>query len=163
MPLTVISAPSLTVSGADPERDGDLTDDAAGVLGVQQRLGVPPETVAVPVRLHRRDPVDELTAPRLADPVVPAGGVEFAVRHQLAQHLDGHPRVGVPLCVAVPVGVKHDLGLVVLDAVDGAQHRQPVHPGPGSERQAEAVIARRPPGLRRSVGSSFKSPTGVSE
>ena len=39
--------------GADAERDGDLADGAAGVFGVEQRLGLPPDAVAVPVELHR--------------------------------------------------------------------------------------------------------------
>ena len=48
-----------------------------------------------------------------------------------------HTGVGVPLCIAVPVGVEHDLALVVLDAVRGVQHRQLVHPDPVREREAE--------------------------
>ena len=88
--------------GADAERDGDLTDGAAGVLGVQQRLGLPPDAVAVPVELHRGDAVDGFAAAGFADSVVAAGGFELAVRHQLAQHLDGNTGVGVALGVAVP-------------------------------------------------------------
>jgi hypothetical protein len=37
------------------------------VLGIQQRPSLPPGAVAVPVELHHRDPVDGLTAARLAD------------------------------------------------------------------------------------------------
>ena len=48
--------------GADAERDGDLTDGAAGVFGVQQRLGLAPDAVAVPVELHRGDAVDGFAA-----------------------------------------------------------------------------------------------------
>ena len=96
--------------GAHAERDDDLADGAAGVFGVQQRLGVPPDAVAVPVELHRGDAVDGLAAAGFADPVVAAGGVELAVVHQLAQHVDGNTGVGVALGVGVPVGVEHDPG-----------------------------------------------------
>ncbi|MGH3303986.1 MAG: hypothetical protein ACRDOK_20375 [Streptosporangiaceae bacterium] len=65
--------------GADPERDDDLTDGAADVLGVQQRLGLAPDPVAVPVELQGSDTVDGFTAPCLADRVVLLGGVELAV------------------------------------------------------------------------------------
>ena len=86
--------------GADPERDGDLTDRAAGVLGVQQCLGLAPDPVAVPVELHRGDPVDGLAAAAFADAVVVLGGVEADVVEQRAQHVDRDPGVGVPLGVA---------------------------------------------------------------
>ncbi|HEX9353744.1 MAG TPA: hypothetical protein VF933_08005 [Streptosporangiaceae bacterium] len=83
--------------GADPERDRDLADGAADVLGVQQRLGLAPGAVAVPVELHDGDPVHSLAAARLADPVVLAGRIQQLVIHQLAQHVDGDTGVGVPL------------------------------------------------------------------
>jgi transposase-like protein len=86
-----------------------------GVLGVQQCLGLPPDAVAVSVELHRSDAVDGFAAAGFADAVVAAGGFEFAVRHQLAQHLDGNAGVGVALGVAVPVGAKYHLGIVVID------------------------------------------------
>ena len=53
--------------GADAVGDGDLADGAAGVFGVQQRLGVAPDAVAVPVELHGGDPVDGFAAAGLAD------------------------------------------------------------------------------------------------
>jgi hypothetical protein len=48
--------------GADTERDSHLTDRPADVLGIQQRLGGAPDPVAVPVELHRGDPVDGFAA-----------------------------------------------------------------------------------------------------
>ena len=78
--------------GADPERDGDLADRAAGVLGVQQRLGLAPDPVAVPVELHRSDPVDGLAATAVADAVVVLGGVEADVVHQRARARRSGPR-----------------------------------------------------------------------
>ena len=133
--------------GADAERDGDLADGAAGVLGVQQRLGLPPDAVAVPVELHRGDAVDGFAAAGFADSVVAAGGFEFAVRHQLAQHLDGNAGVGVALGVAVPVGVEHDLALVVFDAVGGVQHRHSVDPGAVGEREGKPGDRAAPAGV----------------
>jgi hypothetical protein len=40
--------------------DGDLADGAAGVLRIQQRLGLVPGPIAVPVELHGGQPVDSL-------------------------------------------------------------------------------------------------------
>ena len=65
--------------GADAERDGDLTDSPAGVFGVQQRSGLPPDAVTVPVELHRGDAVDGFAAAVFADPVVAAGGSSLPV------------------------------------------------------------------------------------
>ena len=65
------------------------------MLGVQQCLGLSPDAVAVSVELHRGDAVDGLAAAGFADSVVAAGGVEFAVRQQFTQHLDGNAGVGV--------------------------------------------------------------------
>jgi hypothetical protein len=73
----------------------------------------------------------------MADRVVLLGSVELAVVHQLAEHVDGHAGVGVTLGVGVPVGVEHDLGLVELQPVGGAQHRQPADPGAMVEAQRE--------------------------
>ena len=123
--------------GADPEGDGDLADGAAGVFGVEQLLRGSPDAVAVPVELHRGDPVDGFAATVLADPVVGLGGIELAVVHQLAQHVDADPGVGVALGVGVPVGVENDLGLVELGAVRGGQHRHACDPGAVREREAE--------------------------
>ena len=53
--------------GAHAERDGDLADGAAGVFGVEQRFGVAPDAVAVPIELHGGDPVDGFPAAGLAD------------------------------------------------------------------------------------------------
>jgi len=55
--------------GAAAERDGDLADGAAGVLGVQQGPGLVPDPVAVPVELNGGEPVDGLAAAFLADPL----------------------------------------------------------------------------------------------
>ncbi len=52
---------------ADAEGDHDFADGAAGVLGVQQRFGLAPDTVAVPVELQGGDPVDRLATACLAD------------------------------------------------------------------------------------------------
>ena len=58
--------------GADPERDGNLADRPAGMLGVEQRLGLPPDPVAVPVEPHDGDPVHGLAAAGFADAIVVA-------------------------------------------------------------------------------------------
>src|SRR5260370_181016 len=60
---------------AAAEGDHDLADGAAGVLGVQQRLGRAPDTIAVPVELQGGDPVDRLAAALLADAIVPFCGI----------------------------------------------------------------------------------------
>jgi hypothetical protein len=65
--------------GADPEWDGDFTDGAAGVFGVEQGLGLTPDPVAVSVELHCSDPVDGFAAALLPDAVVLLGGVELAM------------------------------------------------------------------------------------
>jgi hypothetical protein len=88
--------------GADAERYGDLTDGAAGVLGVQQRLGLPPDAVAVAVETERGDGVDGGAAAVLADAVVAPGYREASVVEQLGQDVDRNPGVGVALGVAVP-------------------------------------------------------------
>jgi hypothetical protein len=48
-------------------RRGDFADLTPYVLGVQEPLNLAPHTVAVPVELHDRDPIDGLTPPVLAD------------------------------------------------------------------------------------------------
>jgi hypothetical protein len=53
--------------GAAAERDRDLADGAAGVLGIQQRLGLLSDPVAVPVELHGSEPVNGLAAAFLAN------------------------------------------------------------------------------------------------
>src|SRR5262249_10106101 len=94
--------------GAGAVGDGDRADGVAGVLVVQQRAGLPPDAVAVPVELHGGDLVDGGAAAVFADPVVAAGDVEAAVVQQLGEHVDGHARIGVPLGVGVPAGVGDD-------------------------------------------------------
>ena len=142
--------------GADAERDGDLTDRAAGVLGVQQRAGLPPDAVTAAVELHRGDTVDGFAAAVFADAVVAAGGFELAVRHQLAQHFDGNAGVGVALGVAVPVGVEHDPGLVVFDAIGGVQHRHSVDPGAVGEREGKRGDRAAPTGIAAIGGQQFQ-------
>ena len=133
--------------GADPEGDDDLADGAAGVFGVEQLLGASPDAVAVPVELHGSHPVDGLAATVLADPVVGLGGIELAVVHQLAQHVDADSGVGVTLRVGVPVGVENDLGLVEGDAIGGGQLGHARHPCPVSEREAERGDGLGPVGV----------------
>jgi hypothetical protein len=53
--------------GAAAERDRDLGDALANPFGVQQRLGLAPDTVAVPIELHGRDLVDRLAAALFPD------------------------------------------------------------------------------------------------
>ena len=96
--------------GAGAVGDGDRADRVAGVLVVQQGAGVTPDPVAVPVELHRGDLVDGAAAAVLADPVVAAGGVEVAVVQQFGEHVDRDARIGVPLGVGVPVGVRDERG-----------------------------------------------------
>ncbi|MGC1285716.1 MAG: hypothetical protein WA895_22635, partial [Streptosporangiaceae bacterium] len=74
------------------------------MLAVQQRGGVSPDAIAMPVELHRGDHVDGLAAAGFTDPEVPFRGVHGRVNHQLAQHVDGDTGVSMPLCVGVPVG-----------------------------------------------------------
>ena len=83
--------------GAGAVGHGDRADRVAGVLVVQQRAGVTPDPVAVPVELHGRDLVDGAAAAVFADPVVASGDVEVAVVEQLGEHVDRHARIGVPL------------------------------------------------------------------
>ena len=56
--------------GAGAVRDGDLPDRVSGVLGFQQRAGVAPDPVAVPVEAHRGDLVDRVAAAFFPDAVV---------------------------------------------------------------------------------------------
>ena len=65
--------------GAGAVGDGDLPDRVAGVLGFQQRVGVAPDPVAVPVEAQRGHRVDGGAAAVFPDPVVPAGDVEISV------------------------------------------------------------------------------------
>jgi hypothetical protein len=53
--------------GAGAVGHGDLADRAAGVLGVQQRLGIAPDAVAMPVELQRGDLVDGVAAAAVSD------------------------------------------------------------------------------------------------
>ena len=131
--------PAVTLDGSAQTPNGTATSPIArrACSESSSAWACAPDPVAVPVELHRGDPVDGLPAAAVADAVVLLGGVEFAVRHQLAQHVDRDAGVGVALGVGVPVGVEHDLALVELGPVGGAQHRQPVDPGPVGEREAE--------------------------
>ena len=85
--------------GAAAVGDGDVADGVAGVLGVQQGVGVAPEPVAVPVEAVRGHRVDGGAAALLPDPVVAAGDLEGAVIEELGQHVDGDSGVGVALGV----------------------------------------------------------------
>ena len=62
--------------GAGAVGHGDLPDGVAGVLGLQQRVGVAPDPVAVPVEAQRGDGVDGGAAAVFADPVVAAWSCE---------------------------------------------------------------------------------------
>ena len=114
--------------GASAVGDCDRADGVAGVLVVEERAGVAPDPVAVPVELHRRDLVDGVAAAFLADPVVAAGDVEAAVVEELGEHVDGDARISVPLGVRVPVGVGDDAALVVSGAVGQQQRRERADP-----------------------------------
>lgn len=81
--------------------------------------------------------------------------------HQHAQNVDGDSGVGVTLSVAVQVGVKHDAGLVVLDAVGGAQRRHPGHPGAVVEREAERGDGAPPVGVAPIGGQQLEAADGV--
>ncbi len=53
--------------GASSVGGRDLADRTAGMLGIQQNLGLPPDAVPMPVELHDRDPLDRLAPAFLAD------------------------------------------------------------------------------------------------
>ena len=76
--------------------------------------------------------------------------------HQLAQHFNGYTGVGVALGVAVPVGVEHDLALVVFDAVAVVQHRHSVHPGAMGEREGEPGDRAASTGIAAIGGQQFQ-------
>ena len=63
--------------------------------------------------------------------------------HQLAQHVDGGAGVGVPLGVAVPVGVERDFVLGVFGAVGVLQGRHGVEPFAVRLPQEHAAIGLR--------------------
>ena len=92
--------------------DGDLTDRAAGVFGVQHGLGLPPDTIAVPVELHRGDSLHRLPATLFPNPVIPLTCLDLAMVHQFTEDVDRDSGVGVPLCVGVLEGVREDPFLV---------------------------------------------------
>ena len=110
--------------GAGAVGDGDLADGVAGAFGFQQQARITPDPVAVPVETERGDGVDGGAATVLADAVVAAGHRIAAVIEQFGQHVDRDTGIGVTLGIAVPVDVGHDLGLVDLDPVAGAQDGQ---------------------------------------
>ena len=118
--------PAVTLGwlGAGAVGDGDGADRVAGVLVVQQRAGVTPDPVAVPVELHSGDLVDGAAAAFLADPVIAAGDVEIAMIEQLGENVDGNARVSVPLGVGVPVGVRDSAVLVEFTVAVQQQRRQ---------------------------------------
>ena len=107
--------------GAHPERDGDLPDADPGLLVGEQAGDVVEDPPPGGVELVAGDPVDRGADPVLGDPVVAGGGAHGPVRHQLAQHVGPDPGVGVPLGVAVPVGVRHYQRRVDLLAVGVGQ------------------------------------------
>ena len=53
--------------GAGAVRNSDLSDRVSGVLGLQERVGVAPDTAAVPVETHRGHLVDSVAAPFLSN------------------------------------------------------------------------------------------------
>ena len=148
--------------GAGAVGDGDRADGVAGVLVVQQRAGVAPDPVAVPVELHGGDLVDGIAAAVLADAVVAAGDVEVAVVEQLGEDVDGDARIGVPLGVGVPVGVGDDLGLVEFSAA--VQQQRAERGEPVAVRRpdsAETVSGRRPSRLAQRGGQQLQLAGGV--
>ena len=137
--------------GAGAVGDSDRSDGVAGVLVVQERAGITPDAVPVPVELHGGDLIDGFAAAFLADAVVPPGDVEGPVVHELGEHVDGHAGVSVPLGVGVPVGIGDDAVLVVLGAVVQQQRRQRADPLAvrGRQRgdgQRAAAVTVRPSG-----------------
>ena len=148
--------------GAGAVGDGDGADRVAGVLVVQQRAGVTPDPVAVPVELHRGDLVDGAAAAFFADPVVAAGDVEVAMVEQLGEDVDRDARIGVPLGVGVPVGVRDSAALVEFTAaVQQQRSGSEVSQSRCAVDSAETVSGRRPSRLAQLVGSSFSSLAGV--
>jgi hypothetical protein len=99
-------APGLDVAGlgADAEGNRDLADSGAGVLSLQGVGDLAQDPAAVAVELMAADPVDRGPDSQLGHPVVALGGLERLVPEQLPQHVHGHPAVGVPLGVAMPIG-----------------------------------------------------------
>lgn len=82
------------------------------MFSVQQGLGLPPDTVAVPVELHLGDPLDGFPPALFPDAVVLLRSDQLLLVHQLLQDVHGDASVRVPLRIGVPVGVGEDLGLV---------------------------------------------------
>ncbi len=102
----------------------------------------------------------ESTALRIlsrGDRVVALSGGDRAMPHQLSQHVDRGAGVGVPLGVAVPVGVEEHRGLVELGAVRAAQRIQFVDPA--AMRRGERCH-RRSTGCRRGCGMRLGSSAG---
>jgi hypothetical protein len=59
--------------------DGDFPDRVAGMLGLQQGLGVAPDPVAVPIEAERGDRVDGGAAAVFPDPVVPPCDIQISM------------------------------------------------------------------------------------
>ena len=77
--------------------------------------------------------------------------------HQLGEHVDGNPGVGVPLGVGVPVGVGDDPGLVELGRRRGSAAVARLSPSRGAAGPSVSVlIGRRPPGLRQRAGQQLQ-------
>ncbi len=133
--------------GADAVGDSDFAQGPPCVFGVDKGLRFLPDPVPVPVDGEGGNTVDGFAAAGLADAVVALGGVELAVVHQLAEHLDGDSGVGVALGVAVPVGVEDDPPLVELCAVDVPERRLVFDPLAVLERQAEGGDGAAPVGV----------------
>ena len=79
--------------------NGDLTDGPARAFSVEQRLGFPPDALAVPLELVSGDLVYRLTLPLGADSVVRVGtefgrnGPRFdTVGHRTVMHDASHIR-----------------------------------------------------------------------
>src|ERR1019366_8696231 len=130
--------------GAGAVGDGGLADPVACVPGFQERAGVTPDAVAVPVELHGGDLVDGLAAAGFADPVVPLGCIHDLVVHQLAEHVDRDAGIGVTLGVGVPVAVRDDLGLAELGTVAGQQGRELADPAAVPQIQGSAADRTAP-------------------
>jgi hypothetical protein len=110
--------PAATLEGSAQTPNGTATSPIARRACSESSSAWAWRQIRLPCRSNSRrgDPVDGLAAAAVADAVVLLGGVEFAVRHQLAQHVDGDAGVGVALGVGVPCDMRSH---GVSDCVEG--------------------------------------------
>jgi hypothetical protein len=83
------------------------------------------------------------------------------VVEQLGEHVDRDARIGVPLGVGVPVGVRDSAALVEFAAAASSSGPSEVSQSRCAVDKAETVSGRRPSRLAQLVGSSFSSLAGV--